>query len=113
MREASGGAATRICWVADFTMPVSRLVTASSSLGYPSWASCPARRRASAARAGRISVMSQDLQYRFQCGGNFLFRSARLCNGEIEVGIGIGLVLEGVVPPFAVVGIEAAVLHDG
>lgn len=42
-----------------------------------------------------------------------LFGSARLSDGEIEVGVGVGFVFEGVVPPFAVVGIEAAVLHDG
>src|SRR5579859_7272689 len=42
-----------------------------------------------------------------------LFGPARLCDGEIEVGIGVGFVFEGVVPPFAVVGVEAAVLHDG
>ena len=42
-----------------------------------------------------------------------LFGSARLRDGEIEVGVGVGFVFEGVVPPFAVVGIEAAVLHDG
>jgi two-component system sensor histidine kinase VanS len=41
------------------------------------------------------------------------YPSLRVRDREIEVGAGVGLVLEGVVPPFAVVGIEAAVPHDG
>src|SRR5260370_22201458 len=111
MGEWSGGAGTRICGVADFRMPASRLVTASSSLGYPSW---PAA-RLGAGRRRRVLDGSQSCLKTFNIvfsAAATLFGSARLCDREIEVGVGVGLVFEGVVPPFAVVGIEAAVLHD-
>lgn len=77
-------------------------------------ACCPAGgRRASAARVvdGPQSCL-KTFNIVFSAVAT-LFGSARLGDGEIEVGVGVGFVFEGVVPPFAVVGIEAAVLHDG
>ena len=37
----------------------------------------------------------------------------RLQDGEVEVGVGVRLVLQRVVPPFKVVPLEPAVFHDG
>ena len=36
----------------------------------------------------------------------------QLCDGEVKIGVGIGFVSHGVMPPFALVGLETAVLHN-
>ena len=39
-------------------------------------------------------------------------RWLQFSDGEIEIGVGIGLVLQGEMPPFALVGLETVVHHS-